>query len=264
MRDAMRLMLLVGLLGTSALAQQAAGPTPLPAEPEGMERLFNGRDLTGWVGNPALWSVKDGVIRGETTKEHNTKGNTFLMYQPKPAAGAAAAADLDQFGDFDLRLSSRMHHGNSGIQYRSKHVDKAPNEWVVGGYQMEVANEPGRAGFIYHERGRGRICLVSEQVVLDEQGKKQVVGKVGDLKTISDAYKKALTETEVPWNDYVIIARGNHIQQWINGVQTADLVDNDPKGRMLRGIFAFQIHAGPPMWVEFKDVRLKRLDPPKP
>jgi hypothetical protein len=260
----MRCAVLVAvILGVVALAQQANAPAPLPAEPAGMEKIFNGRDLTGWVGDPALWSVKDGAIRGETTKEKPTKGNTFLMWRPQPAAGADPKADAGELTDFDLRLSARLHHGNSGIQYRSKHIEKAGNNWTVGGYQMEVANEPGRAGFIYHERGRGRICLVGEKVTMDEKGKKQVTGQVGDAKAIAAAFKKAATETEAPWNEYVIIARGNRIQQWINGVQTVDLTDDDPKGRLLKGIVALQIHAGPPMWVEFKDLRVKRLEAAK-
>ncbi len=245
-------LLLAGLV-TATTAQEAAPPPliPAPPEPAGMQSIFNGQDLTGWTGDPRLWSVKDGALRGETTKEQPTKGNTFLIWQGN--------ADGATVGDFELRLSVRLHHGNSGVQYRSSQVAKGANAWIVGGYQMEVANEPGRAGFIYHERGRGRICLVGEKVVMDEAGKKQIVGSVGDPKAIAATYRKAPSETDVPWNEYVIIARGNHVQQWINGVQTADLTDNDPKGRLLEGIIALQIHAGNPMWVEFKDLRLKRL-----
>jgi len=240
------------LLAALLAAEEPAGaPVTAPPEPEGMVALFNGKDLTGWDGDPRLWSVKDGVIHGETTKENATKGNTFLIW-----TGDASGAEA---GDFELRLSVRIHHGNSGVQYRSRHVAKAANKWVVGGYQMEVANEPGRAGFLYDERGRGRIALVGEKVVIDEQGKKQLTGQVGDQKAIAATYRKAKSETDAPWNEYLIRAEGNHLRQWVNGVLTIDLTDNDPKGRALKGIFALQIHAGAPMWVEFKDLRLKRL-----
>src|SRR5690349_5095358 len=52
-----------------------------PAEPEGMKPLFNGKDLSGWDGDPRLWSIKDGVVKGETTKENPAKGNTFLIWR---------------------------------------------------------------------------------------------------------------------------------------------------------------------------------------
>lgn len=225
----------------------------VPPEPPDMVPLFNGKDLSGWDGDPNLWSVRNGAIHGETTKDHPTHGNTFLIW-----TGGTVS-------DFELRLSVRIHHGNSGIQYRSKHLDRTkPNRWIVSGYQAEVANEPGRAGFLYHERGRGRICLVGEKVVMTPDGKKKVVGSLGDRKAIAAVYRKARSEDDPPWNEYVIIAKGNHLRHWINGVQTIDLVDDDPKGRLLSGIIALQIHAGGPMWVEFKDLRLKRYPPADP
>ena len=242
--------LAVPLLASTAIAQDAE---------EGFTSMFNAADLTGWTGNPDLWTVKDGVIRGETTKEHPTKGNTFLIWDGDDQGNEAA--------NFELRLKVRIHHGNSGVQYRSRlfpQKEDNPNQWVVGGYQMEVANEPGRAGFIYDERStRGRICLVGEKVemTVGDEGKpkKNVVGSVGDPKEIAAVYKVAEDEVDPPWNDYIIIAEGNHVRQWINGVQTVDLVDNAEKARHLNGIIALQIHAGNPMWVEYKDLEIKRL-----
>ena len=61
------------------------------------------------------------------------------------------------------------------------------------------------------------------------------------------------------WNDYHLIVRGNRFQHYVNGIQVVDVLDNDPKGRSLEGILALQIHAGPPMLVEFKDILLKNL-----
>ena len=61
------------------------------------------------------------------------------------------------------------------------------------------------------------------------------------------------------WHEYHIIAKGNHLQQFIDGKQTIDVVDHDKKGRALEGILALQIHVGGPMLVQFKDLELKRL-----
>lgn len=231
--------------GALAAAPAAAPVAPTAAAPaageklseEGFAPIFNGKDLTGWEGNPKLWSAKDGVIRGETTTENPTKGNTFLIWK----AGTVE--------DFEIRFSFRMKTGNSGFQYRSKDV----GNWVVSGYQFEVTNGPGSAGFLYHEKGRGSLCRCGEKVTVDEAGKNQVAGSVNDIEKIKSAFKLA------DWNECRIIAQGNHIQHFINGVQTIDVTDNDEKGRSMSGIVALQIHAGPPMLVEFKDIRVKKL-----
>lgn len=236
--------LLVCLLASMALAADAPKPTA-PPEPDGMVQLFKGNDLTGWDGDARLWSFKDGIVRGETTKENPTKGNTFLVWKG------------GTLGDFDLRLSFRIKGGNSGIQYRSKLLpakEGDANRWVVSGYQAEVEDTPGKVGFLYHEKGRGYLCNVGEKVVIGEDGKPKVVGSLGDKAEIGKTYKKS------DWNDYVIIARGNHIRHFLNGIQTVDVIDEDPKNSAASGILALQIHAGPPMVVEFKDVRLKQLD----
>ncbi len=101
--------------------------------------LFNGKDLSGWDGDPRLWSVKDGVIRGETTAENPTKSNTFLVYRG------------GQFDDFELNLKFRLLGGNSGVQYRSKEFDK----WRIAGYQADILEDLNLVGFLYHEGGRG-------------------------------------------------------------------------------------------------------------
>jgi len=223
-------------------AAPAKAEVTAPPEPAGMVSLFNGKDLTGWDGDPRLWSVKDGAIHGETTKQVTTKGNTFLIYTG------------GEVGDFELRLTYRLQAGNSGVQYRSKRFEKGPNKWVLGGYQGEIANEPGRDGYLYQERGRGRIDWVGEKVVMDEKGKKNVVGSVGDNMAIAATFHKD------GWNDYIIIAKGNHIVHYMNGVQTIDFTDNDPKGRTFTGLIGLQIHAGSPMQIDVKNIRLKKYD----
>lgn len=204
---------------------------------EGFVRIFNGKDLEGWDGKADFWSVKDGVIHGETTKEKPTRGNTFCIWR----AGTLK--------DFELRLSFRIQNGNSGIQYRSKDIGNN----VVAGYQAEVCNSAS-VGFLYGERMRGSLCRVGQKVVIDENGKKNVVGKVGEgRKEVFAKYKKQ------GWNDYRIIARGNKLVHYLNGLQTVELTDNHEKGRMMSGVLALQIHAGAPMIVEFKDIRIKTL-----
>jgi hypothetical protein len=215
----------------------------------GMKSIFNGKDLTGWNGDPRLWSVRDGVIHGETTPENAAKGNTFLIWQD------------GKLKDFELRLSFRCTDtNNSGIQYRSRHITdaSAKNEWVVRGYQHELRNEnqfPSVSGFIYDEGGkRGRICLVGEEATWDEDGRHVLRD---DLISEPDFQKLFRLDH---WNDVVIIARGNHIQHYMNGKLILDFTDNIPELALTEGILALQLHAGKPMWTEFKDIRIKSLD----
>lgn len=237
------LSLVLGNLTLMAVAADA------PPEPAGMKSIFNGKDLTGWDGDPRLWSVKDGVIHGETTPENSTSGNTFLIWQG------------GRTKDFELRLSFRCNAtNNSGIQYRSKHITegKVRNKWVVRGYQHELRNEnnlPSVAGFIYDEGGRrGRTCLVGEKATWTAEGK-----QLADEKLIDAAGYKKLFRLD-DWNDVVIIAKGRHIQHYLNGKLILDFTDNHPEWALLDGILALQLHAGKPMWAEFKDIRIKSLD----
>lgn len=213
--------------------------------------IFNGKDMSGWDGDMRLWSVEDGVIRGQTTITKPARGNTFLIWRD------------GKLKDFELKLKFRIQNGNSGVQYRSKDL----GNWVVSGYQAEVENAPGKVGFLYHEKGRAWLVNVGDMMVIDEKGKKNVIGKVAD----KDELIKAGYYKEKDWNEYRIIAQGNHIVHYLNGYQTMELVDNDRltdpddpkdrKGAAREGILALQIHAGAPMLVEFKDIRIKNLKP---
>jgi hypothetical protein len=248
-----RMVLVIATLGLSLLLTgggQTAWAGSLDS-PQGWVSLFNGEDLTGWDGDSRLWSVKDGVIHGQTTLANPARGNTFLIWRN------------GTLKDFELKIKFRIENGNSGVQYRSKEV----NKWVVSGYQAEVENNPGKVGFLYHEKGRGWLVDVGDFMVIDEDGGKNVVGNVSD----KDELIKAGYYKEKDWNEYHIIAQGNHLIHYLNGYRTMELVDNDrltnpndpkdTKGAATEGILALQIHAGPPMVVQFKDIRVRHLRP---
>ena len=234
---------------TISVALQAVAATPqlAPRETAGMQSLFNGKDLTGWDGDPRLWSVNDGAIRGETTSENRAPGTTFLIWEGGNTK------------DFELRLSFRCNAtNNSGVQYRSKHIKegKVRNDWVVRGYQHEIRNEhqlPNVAAFIYDEGGRlGRLCLVGEKATWDNEGKNV-------LQTLIDETEFQKLFRLDDWNDVVIVAKGNRIQHYLNGTLVLDFTDNHPKLALSDGQLALQLHAGKPMWVEFKDIRFKEI-----
>ncbi len=128
-----------------------------------------------------------------------------------------------------------------------------PAKWVVHGYQADMEAGPTYTGILYEEGIRGIMAGRGEKVIWDKDGKKQVVGSVGDAAAIEASIKKG------DWNDYVIIAQGNHLQQWVNGKQTIDVVDETEAKRAMSGILALQLHAGHPMMAQFRNIRLKKL-----
>lgn len=213
----------------------------------GFQSLFNGKDLTGWAGRTNHWSVQDGAITGVTTKENPAKGNNFLIWR---------GGTVD---DFELRLSYKIvanntvEFANSGIQYRS--IEKS--NFVAAGYQADFEAGKTYSGILYDEAGgaggRGIMAARGEKVVWDENCKKQVVGSVGKSEEIQAAIKKE------DWNEYEVIAKGNHIVHKINGVTTVDVTDNCESKRLKSGILALQLHAGQPMTVQFKRIRIRSL-----
>jgi hypothetical protein len=236
-------------LGWSAAGAARAADPAAAAPPEAGEYrpLFNGRDLSGWDGDPRLWSVRDGVIHGETTEEHPAQGNTFLIWKD------------GVLKNFELRLSFRCNAtNNSGIQYRSKHITEGNprNNWVVRGYQHEIRNEvklPNVSGFIYDEGGkRGRICLVGERAVWEGDAKKVVGEPLIDQQEFEKLFRLD------DWNDVVIVAEGERIRHYLNGRLILDFTDA-PELALREGILALQLHAGKPMWVEYRNIRLKEL-----
>jgi len=244
-----RCLTLAALASLALPALAADVPQTAPPEPAGMRSIFNGKDLAGWEGDPRLWSVKDGALRGETTAEKPANGNTFIIWKDGVTK------------DFDLRLAFRCSAANnSGIQYRSKRITegKARNKWVVRGYQHEIRNErtpPSVAGFIYDEGGkRGRMCLVGEKAVWGEDGRKKVTGTLID----ADQFQRLFRLDD--WNDVVIIARGPRIQHYLNNRLILDFTDLDPRLALREGILALQLHAGKPMWAEFKDIRIRDIE----
>jgi type 1 glutamine amidotransferase len=208
-----------------------------PAVEEGFKAIFNGKDLTGWGGKPEFWSVKDGNIVGQTTKENPTKGNTFLIWKD---------GTVD---DFELRLSYRIKGGNSGIQYRSKDL----GDFVVGGYQADIDSGTTYSGINYEERGRGILSQRGNKTTIGPDGKPSANEKIGDSAALQGKLKNE------DWNDYRLVAEGNRLRHFINGELFSETVDEQPEKAAKSGILALQLHAGPPMTVEFTNIRIKRL-----
>ena len=200
------------------------------------QSLFNGKDLSGWAGKSEFWSVKDGAIFGQTTKDKPTKGNTFLVWQGGEVA------------DFIFKTKVRFSGNNSGVQYRSELVGN-PDDFVVKGYQADLHPKAEYYGMLYAEKWRGIVAQRFQRVLVGSDGKSTVMGEVGDR-------SQKLVDNE--WNELTIIAVGNRQIHQVNGITTMDLTDNHPEAKR-KGILALQLHAGSPMTVEFKEVSLRQL-----
>ena len=201
--------------------------------------MFNGEDLTGWEGCPGWWEVQDGAIVAESTPEKPCQRSHYLYWkQAEPA-------------DFEMRCRYRISgQANSGIQFRSK---PRPN-WDTWGYQADIDTAGTYTGCLYqHERGL--VAKRGQQVVIDRDGDKTITTFAASAELL-----QAVREND--WNEYRILAKGPHITLWINGVRMCEVVDHQPKYALPQGIIALQMHQGPPMKVEFKDLRIRLLGEP--
>jgi hypothetical protein len=212
--------------------------------PAGFENLFNGKDLTNWKGLEGFWSVKDGEIVGQATKEKSKQ--TFLVYQG------------DKPKDFELHLKFKFvtPDGNSGIQFRSKMLDETTSK--VGGYQADFDATNGYTGIIYDEAGvAGKRGIMSKRGEKTHWGQGEKPDKVEPLELNDAELKKAIKVGE--WNDVVLTVQGNHFTYKINGHTTTDLTDEHADALNEGGLIALQMHAGFTQEIHFKDIYLKKM-----
>lgn len=216
-----------------------------PAADDGWVSLFNGQDLTGWRGNTEYWTVEDGAITATTTDANLLTYNTFCIWEGGEPA------------DFQLKLQFKMVGGNSGIQYRSKVVDE--EKFVVSGYQADIDSKPRYTGINYEEKARGILADRGQSVTITDDktsagGKHKIAQDI--IQFADEAYLQKLAVHPEEWNDYLIVARGRHMQHFVNGVLLSETIDNS-ENFSPSGIIALQAHQGPAMQVQFKDILLK-------
>ena len=203
------------------------------------QSLFNGKDLTGWEGEPGWWYVEDGAITAESTTEKVCHRATYLIWQ----GGEPSDFELT----LDFKLSPNMNKSNSGVQIRS---ERRPN-WDVFGYQADMTATGHLSGFVYHH-ARGLIAARGERVHIDAAGT-----RTAEPLPQMDAIHAAFKEGE--WNQYRIFCDGPMIRLFLNDVTVCEFTDEDSKQARREGILALQMHPGPPMKVQFKNIQLRLL-----
>jgi hypothetical protein len=231
-------------------AQGRGGAAPARPEPlafsdrSGFEAIFDGASMKGWDGDPAFWRAENGELIGESTPSNPLKQNTFLIWRVREPK------------DFELKLEFRLSATNSGVQIRSVQLPAGPDigKWVMKGYQADIDFDNKYTGQIYEERGRGFLALRGQMTYVPDGGPPKVIG---NLQQTADELKAIIKAGD--WNQLHIIARGNTIIQILNGAVTSIVVDDDTKNRMLGGLIGLQMHVGPPMKAEFRNIWLKML-----
>ena len=215
--------------------------------------IFNGKNLKNWEGDTDYWRVENGIMIGEITKDKPLKSNSFLIYSG------------GQPSDFELKAKFKISEsGNSGIQYRSERLNDP--KFALKGYQADIDGRVNYTGQNYEERKRSTLAYRGEKatILTQKSGEvkdntknnawqhRNVTGKTGEAQALKDLIKIE------DWNEIHIIAKGNVLQHYVNGTLMSEVTDNDTANRSEKGSLGLQLHTGPPMKVEFKDIKIRQ------
>ena len=215
---------------------------PVPTNDEsGFERIFDGKSLAGWEGEPQYWRVENGALVGEVAATNLLKVNSFIVWRG------------GETRDFELKVEYRVSaKGNSGINYRSVMATNF-GPWAMRGYQADIDGKNQYTGQNYEEKGRTFLAMRG-QVTRLEDGKPPK--KISSLGSTNDLLSVIKSED---WNEYHLIARGNVLTHILNGRVMSVVIDDDVTNRTMTGSLGVQVHVGPPMKIEYRNFRLKRL-----
>ena len=218
-------------------------------------QIFDGKTLTGWEGDSTYWRVENGNLVGEITPATLLKTNSFIIWRGgRPA-------------NFELTLEFKITKGgNSGINYRSMELTDVPH--ALKGYQADIDGANRYTGQNYEERSRTTLAYRGEIVTVkplegtssfqdylknNAWTNRTVTGSLGS----SDSLQAKIKPEN--WNTCHLIIKGNRLQHFINGILMSDVTDNDAVNGKSEGLLGVQVHVGPPMKVEYRNIRLKQL-----
>ncbi len=244
------LMLVIALItggcNTSVLCQ---------TKEAGFKQIFDGKSLKGWEGDVNYWRVADGSIIGEITADKLLKSNTFIIWRG------------GETKDFELKLEYKMSiDGNSGINYRSEQITEVP--FALKGYQADIDGKNRYTGQNYEERGRTTLAYRGQKTTINGAEdpnaavKDNVKNNAWTKVEITKSWNKDSLQTFIngtDWNEVHLIIKGNRLQHYVNGILMSDVTDEDKVNRKMSGLLGVQVHVGPPMKVEYRNIRLKEL-----
>lgn len=227
-------------------------PEFIQTDKDGFTQIFDGKTLNGWKGDSTYWRAENGEIVGEITAATLVKHNTFLIWR-----GGVTA-------NFELKVEYRIsENGNSGINYRSQKVKDVP--YALKGYQSDIDGKNLYTGQNYEERGRCIIAFRGQKVMLPnvtgsvESHVKNNTWSASVVTAVLGNPDSLKSDISKGWNECHLIVKGNRMQHFINGVLMSDVTDNDTANRKFTGLLGVQVHVGPPMKVEYRNFRIKKL-----
>ncbi|MEJ7767639.1 MAG: DUF1080 domain-containing protein [Chitinophagaceae bacterium] len=222
----------------------------------GFVKIFDGESLKGWDGDPVYWKVENGSLVGEVTPTTLLKTNTFIIWR------GGQPSDFELVTEF--RITSK---GNSGINYRSEQLKDIP--FALRGYQADIDGANRYTGQNYEERKRTTLAYRGQKVTVRPHAN-DTASLQANIKSnawqgttlsaslgTSDSLMKLIKNED--WNQCRIVAKGNRLQHFINGVLMSDVTDDDTVNRRPGGLLGVQVHVGPPMKVEYRNMMLKKL-----
>lgn len=220
-------------------------------ETDGFVSIFDGKSLDGWKGNNTYWRVENGSIVGEITPSTLLQSNSFLVWQGGEPA------------DFELKLECKItRDGNSGINYRSVVFPGVPD--ALRGYQADIDGQINYTGQNYEERGRTTLAYRGEKSTINTgEIKSNVKNNAWQVRTVTGSLGtadslKSLIKYE-DWNEIHLVIKGNVLKHYVNGILMSEVTDNDKVNGKAKGLLGVQVHVGPPMKVEYRNIRLKQL-----
>lgn len=205
----------------------------VPQQPE-PENLIPAQLTDAWKGDSSIWSIENGELVGRSTEPQ--RRSHYLFWK-------------GEAGDFELRFEYRIDGGNSGVQYRSQELPGGE----VAGYQADIEDGPNYTGILYESARRGIVATRGTSLRFHADGRREEGQSLGDAAEL----QRRLRAND--WNSYRIVAIGNRLIHEINGVRMIDVIDDHPEHARASGTFAVQLHAGPPMEVRFRNMKLTRL-----
>ncbi|TWU02150.1 3-keto-disaccharide hydrolase [Stieleria varia] len=182
--------------------------------------IFDGKSLAGWQGDREWFRVEDGaIVAGKL--DQDIPNNWFLSTQKR-------------YGDFELRVEVKLvgQGNNAGVQFRTERI---PDHHEVIGYQADIGMMGDRSiwGSLYDESRRRKFLAENPDV-------SNAALKPGD------------------WNEIRVVAKGPKIQIFLNGQQTVDYTETEPKIPK-DGVIAVQVHSGKPLEAWYRNIRIREL-----
>lgn len=213
-------------------------------------QIFDGKTLNGWEGDTAYWRAENGVLIGEITPDKTLKTNSFLTWT------GGETKDFELIAEFNITES-----GNSGINYRSEPVKDVP--YALKGYQADIDGKNVYTGQNYEERGRTIIAFRGQNVTLLATDTGRSVHNVWNAAkqnpSLGNADSLKALIKSADWNEIRIVAKGNHLKHYVNGTLMSEVTDEDTVNGKSSGLLGFQVHVGPPMKVQYRNIRFKAL-----